>query len=265
MSVRVVVDSSASLPAEVVQRLDIEVLGLHRLADDKAESTSGLGTLELVVAYARQLERGGDDGVVALHVAKQLSSTHQSAVAAAAVFDGAVDVVDTGTVGMAVGAAAMAAATRAQAGGSLAECAAAARETLHGSATWVYLPTVDSIRKSGRLSPGTALLSAALLAVKPILRIADGRFELAGKTRTATKAMARLVELVRSAAGGSPALVAIQHAHAATQAEHLRGVLSEQLPDGSTVLVTEMPAELIVHAGVGAVGVSLVRGEHHCG
>ena len=113
MPVRIVTDSSAGLPADVVEELGITVVDLHVMADGEGDgaSTAGLSSLELVAAYARQLERGGDEGVLALHLAKELSSTWSAAVQAAAIFpEEQVRVIETGSVGMAVGAAAMTAA-----------------------------------------------------------------------------------------------------------------------------------------------------------
>lgn len=268
MSVRIVTDSSSGIPAEILAELDITVVDLHVLTKEGKDgkdgkenveaSTSGLSTLELVAAYARQLERGGDDGVVALHLANSLSSTYSAAVAAAAVFDGAVTVVETGTVGMAVGAAAMAAATRAQQGADLQECEQTAVDTLRRSATWVYLPKIDGLRRSGRLSAGTAMLSAATLATKPIMRIADGKLELAGKTRTQTKAFTKLTELVVECARGKPSFIALQHNDAEDAAEELQDVFEQVLPEGTSFLVTTLTEALAVHVGPGAVGVSAV-------
>jgi len=66
MPVRVVTDTSAGLPEHVARDLGITVLDLHMVGDEDDKSTSGLSSLELAAAYARQLERGGDAGVVAL-------------------------------------------------------------------------------------------------------------------------------------------------------------------------------------------------------
>lgn len=264
MPVRIVTDSSSGLPDAVGEELDITVVDLHVMHDDKEgeeTSTAGLSALELTAAYARQLERGGDDGVLALHLSKELSSTWASAVQAAAVFPDTVEVIDTGTVGMAVGAAAMAAAKLALEGADLATCRAMAEDTLARSATWVYLHRIDEIRRSGRMSTGTTLLSAALLATKPIMQVREGRLELAGKTRTQTKAFARLVELVREHAGEDPLFLAIQHNDAAEAAERLRDLLEEALPGGSSCMLLEMEETLAVHAGPGAIGVSVVFAE----
>ena len=170
MSVRIVVDSSAGLPSDIAEQLGITVAELHVMDDDGGGSTSGLSAVELAAIYARQLERGGDDGVVALHLSKSLSSTWSAAVSASAVFDESVRVVDTHTVGMAVGAAAMAAASLAREGADLDACERIAENTLASSETWVYLSQLDDLRKSGRLSTGTAAVSYTHLTL-PTKRI----------------------------------------------------------------------------------------------
>ena len=260
MTVRVVTDSSSTIPPEIAEELDITVLDLHvmerEVKDHVETSTTGLNTLELVAAYARQLERGGDDGVVALHLSHQLSSTHSAATGAAAVFNGLVEVIETKNVAMAVGAAAMEAARLAQTGADLETCAAAARDSLARSSTWVYLHKIDDLRRSGRLSAGTTMLSAALLATKPIMVLKDGKFELVGKTRTQSKAFARLVDLVVERAADEPAFIAIQHRDAQEAAEELEELLQDAMPDGTSYMLIELSQPLGVHAGDGAIGVS---------
>ena len=258
MTVRVVVDSSAGLPAEVVRELDITVADMHVVGTGEEKGTSGLSSLELAACYARQLERGGDDGVVALHLSKALSSTWSAAVAASAVFPGTVRVVETDAAGMSVGAAAMAAATVAREGGDLAACEAMAKSTLARAETWIYLHQLDDLRKAGRLPTGTAVLSAALLANKPILRMHDGKLELAGKTRTQSKAFAKLTELVVERAAKEPVFAAIQHADAAEAAGQLGAMLEEGLPPGSRVMLEPLVDVLAVHTGPGAIGLSVV-------
>lgn len=166
--------------------------------EEDAPTTAGLGPLELTAAYARLLERGGDEGVVALHLSRELSSTWTSATQAAGVFNGLVEVLDTRSAGMVLGQAAIAASQASAAGGSLAECTAAAQHVLDGAEVWLYVHRLDVMARGGRLSTAQRLLSTAL-AIKPILHLAGGKIELAAKTRTQSKAMARLVTLAESA------------------------------------------------------------------
>lgn len=259
MPVRIVTDSSAGLPPAVVEELGITVVDLHVMNEGHQEaSTAGLSSLELVAAYARQLERGGDEGVLALHLSKELSSTWSSAVQAAAIFPDTVRVIDTGSVGMAVGAAAMAAAKLALEGADLQTCHDMAESTLRRSATWIYLQRVEEIRRSGRLSAATTVLSAALLATKPIMRVREGKLELAGKTRTQTKAFARLAELVAEHTDDQPVFLAIQHNETPGPARELQELLEDELPEGSSIMCLPMDETLTVHTGPGAIGVSVV-------
>ena len=249
MPVRIVTDSSACLPDSIIEDLDITVIDLHMMNRGDDRSTSGLSSLELVACYARQLERGGDEGVLALHLSKELSSTWSNAVAAAAVFDDdMVRVIDTNCIGMGLGAAAMAAATMAQNGATLEDCYKAAVSTLERS------------RKSGRLSATTSLMSTAL-AMRPIMHLKDGRLDVAAKTRTPSKALAKIVELVGAYADTTPLFIAIQQHEARETAKHLQLQLEEALPDGTTFMAVDMDPVLAVHSGPGAIAVSAVQAD----
>ena len=86
MAVRVITDSAAGLPRELAEQLSITVIDLHLMErhgkDGLEQSTSGLSALELAAAYGREMERSQDDGVVAIHLSKELSSTYSAAVTA---------------------------------------------------------------------------------------------------------------------------------------------------------------------------------------
>ncbi|AHW64721.1 hypothetical protein CGLY_11380 [Corynebacterium glyciniphilum AJ 3170] len=198
MSVLVVTDSSACLPPALATEYGITVLDFHAEGEGDDETTAGLGALELTACYARLLERSGDDGVVALHISKELSGTWSSASQAAAVLDGRVEVIDTMSGGMVIGQAAIAAARCADEGGSLDECRGAAQHVIDTGQLWLFVNRLDTLARGGRLTAGQRLLSTAL-AIKPIMHLAGGRLELAAKTRTRSKAMERMVTLAANA------------------------------------------------------------------
>ena len=259
--IRVVTDSAAGLPADIVEELGISVVDLHVMEShgkDGAElSTSGLTALELAALYGREMERSGDDGVLAIHLSKELSSTWSAAVTASGVFPDTVRVIDSGTAGMVMGAAAMTAAKLAQEGASLTECYEGARDTLERGHTWVYLNSTEDLRRSGRMSAATAMLSTALLATKPIMAVQAGKLEMVGKTRTQTKAFTKLVDLVASRAEGKPAFVAVQYNDNEAAARRLEELLRMALPESSFMRVA-LTDVLSVHVGPGAIGVSVV-------
>ncbi|MBK4163976.1 DegV family protein [Corynebacterium macginleyi] len=262
MTVRVVTDSAASLPPETAVALAITVIDLHVLDSEdnsgKLRTTSGLSSLELAAAYGREMEKSQDDGVIAIHLSKKLSSTWSASAAAAAVFPDTVRVIDSGSAGMVMGAAAMAAATKAAQGAALEECHAAALDSIGRAATWLYLHSIEDMRRSGRMSAATAMLSTAFLASKPIMSIVDGKLELVGKTRTQTKAFTKLVEMISARAAGKPAFIAIQHNQTSEAADKLQSLLRDALPEGTSFINTPLTEVLAVHAGPSAIGVSAV-------
>ena len=199
MTVRVVTDSSSCLTVESAREWGITVLPLHVVSSDDASSTSGLTALELAAAYGREMERSDDDGVVAVHLGQKLSSTWSAAVAASAVFEGKVRVIETDSIGMPVGEAAMAAARAAKDGGDLEECARRASMITGHSQLFLYLERTDGLRRSGRMSTMSSLMSSAL-PVKSLFSLHDGSFGVVARTRTQAKAFTRLVNMVVDAA-----------------------------------------------------------------
>lgn len=247
--------------------LGIGVIDLHVMdgvgKDGSEQSTAGVSAIELAAFYGRQMERaaasGGKEAVLAIHLSKDLSSTYSSAVTASGAFAAdALSVIDSGTTGMSMGAAVMAAARLAQDGADLDECVTAAEDTLARSNTWVYLSSTEDLRRSGRMSTATAILSTALLATKPIMELVQGKVDLVGKTRTQTKAFSKLVELAIERAEGAPAFVAIQHNDDEEAAQRLHGLLDGALPEGSSFMLLPLGGVLSVHVGPGAIGVSAV-------
>lgn len=287
MTVHVVTDSSSCLTQEMADKAGVTIVDLHTSGKGAERTTAGLGALELTACYARLLERGGDDGVVAVHISKELSATWSNATTAAGIFDGLVRVLDTNSVAMTNGFAALKAAEVAREGGSLDEVAKAAQAVIAESNLLLYLHRLDTMRKGGRLSPGQTLLSTAL-AIKPILRLTEGKIALAAKTRTQHKAMEKMVDMVtevvtdevqRAAEAGTDprtVKVAVQQVSAVEVAEKLVTSMRENIArtaaaaedaakeaDTPASKIPEVDFELMeasevlaIHSGPGAIAVS---------
>ncbi|WP_295627408.1 DegV family protein [uncultured Corynebacterium sp.] len=257
--VQIVVDESACVADDVAKRHGITVVPLGVDEAEGEVTTSAIGPLPLCAAYARGLERGGDAGVVALHLGKGLSATWSNAVAAATVLDG-VHVVDTSTVGAGLGAAAVAAAEKAAEGGDLDDCVAVADDVLSRNRLWLYVPKLEPLRRGGRISTGQAVLSTAL-AIKPIVGIEDGALGLVAKCRTEAKVLDKLVDLAATEAAGRPAHVMLHHSGAMERVEELHAMLSLELADGSTFDIVDLPAPLVAHTGPGAYALGMIVAE----
>lgn len=271
MSVVVVTDSSARLPADLLGQWDIRVVPLHVLVDgddlrDGVDdmptdlyqrpqvSTAGASPAELARVYRAACADSAEDGVVAVHLSTALSSTLGAAQHAAAEFAGAVRVVDSRSAGMGTGFAALAAARAARTGAELDEVVAQAESAASRVSAYLVVQRLDNLRRSGRIGAAASWLGTAL-AVKPLLRLDDGKLVLAQRVRTSSKATAAMVEQVLDTVGEQRAALAVQHVDNPAGAADVAATLAGALPACGPPIVTDLGPVLGVHLGPGAVGV----------
>lgn len=271
MSVVIVTDSSARLPADLIGRWDIRVVPLHVLVDGKdlrdgidevpadlyqrpQVSTAGASPAELARTYRTALADSDGDGVVAVHLSTALSSTVGAAQHAAAEFGGAVRVIDSKSAGMGTGFVALAAARAARTGAQLDEVVAQAESAASRVSAYIVVQRLDNLRRSGRIGAAASWLGTAL-AVKPLLRIDEGKLVLAQRVRTTSKATAAMVEQVLETVGERRAALAVQHVDNPAGAADVAATLASALPACGSAVVTDLGPVLGVHLGPGAVGV----------
>ncbi|MEV0250930.1 DegV family protein [Nocardia sp. NPDC050712] len=277
MAVVVVTDSSASLPAALVAELDIDVIPLHVLVGDRAVregvdpididysadtvTTSAPAPGEMCEVYEAALARSGGDGVVAVHISRQLSGTWEAGRQAVRDMDAAdrIRLVDSLGAGLATGLPALAAARRARSGAELDIVFDTAEATSGRARTFILVNRTEQLRRGGRLSSAAAFFGSELVT-KPLLQIVGGKLELREKVRTRSKAYAKLVAAVVDAAGDDGAAIGVQHLGAPDGAETLAAQLRETVPGIRELIITEFGPALGVHLGAGAVGVLVVPG-----
>jgi DegV family protein with EDD domain len=156
-------------------------------------------------------------------------------------------------VAMALGFCALAAAESAEAGGTVDEAVTAAEKRAAGTSTYFYVDTLDYLRRGGRIGAAQALLGSAL-AVKPLLQLDGGRIELLEKVRTASKAIARLEEIVAERAGSAQVDIAVHHLAAPERASALADRLRARVPGVVDLHVSEVGAVIGAHTGPGLLG-----------
>lgn len=272
MPVIVVTDSSARLPEDMIAEWGIQVVPLHILVDgndlrdgvDEAPAdlyqrqvtTAGASPTELAAVYREALSDSDGDGVVAVHISNELSSTLGAAQHAAREFDGAVRVVDSKSAGMGTGFVALAAARAAREGGDLSTVAAQAEATVPRVHAFLVVQRLENLRRSGRIGAAASWLGTAL-ALKPLLRIDDGKLVLAQRVRTTSKATVAMVEHVLAVVGEQRAALAVHHVDNPAGAAEVAATLAGALPGCGPAVVTDLGPVLGVHLGPGAVGVVL--------
>ncbi|MEH0984330.1 DegV family protein [Micromonospora sp. CPCC 205556] len=280
MPVAVVTDSTAYLPPELVQahRLTVVPLtvvlngaeGLEGVETFPADATRVLSGRRVTVSTSRpapeqfartyrELLAAGADGVVSVHLSAELSGTVEAAQLAAAEVGDRVTVVDSRATGMALGFPVLAAATAAGSGADLAGVRDAALAAVARTTIWFYVDTLEFLRRGGRINAAEALLGTAF-SVKPIMHMPDGAIVLRDKVRTASRGIARLVDLAVEAAGDDDVDLAVHHLAAPQRAEQLVEALTARFGDRlHHIHVTEAGAVVAAHAGPGLASVVVHR------
>ncbi|MFJ6945062.1 DegV family protein [Streptomyces wuyuanensis] len=271
--VAIVTDSTAYLPPQTMESHGITavpltvVLGNQALEEGTEISARSLAQAlqkrravttsrpspETFAATYKATAEAGATGIVSLHLSSEFSGTYDAAVLAAREAPVPVRVVDTGMVAMALGFCALAAAEAVDAGGSLDEAVAAAEKRAAGTSAFFYVDTLDYLRRGGRIGAAQALFGSAL-AVKPLLQLEGGRIELKEKVRTASKAIARLEEIVAERAGAGRVDIAVHHLAAPERASVLAERLRERVPNVGELHVSEVGAVIGAHTGPGLLG-----------
>ena len=281
MAVKIVTDSTADLPSDIVNELGITVVpanvrfgndaykdGVDLSSDEFFDklvngpdfpTTSQPSIGEFRDAYERVAE--GADGIVSVHVSGKLSGTMNSATqgASQAGADCPIEVLDTRQASMGSGLVAMAAARAAQDGASVEEAANAARSAIDRSQCFALLDTLDYLIKGGRIGKARGAIGK-LLRIKPMIILRDGEVNDLAKERARSRAVARLR---RTAEEFAPlAAVAVMYSTDPDEARALAADLSPLLTDGADAPMTARfgPA-LGTYVGPNSLGITLLSAE----
>ncbi|WP_343600062.1 DegV family protein [Mycobacterium sp.] len=277
MSVVVVTDSSACLPDDLRRKWAIRVIPLHVLLDDAdlrdgvddvpedlllrgRATTAAPAPAEISEVYRQALADSGGDGVVAVHLSAELSGTVGVAATTAADIGAGVRIVDSRSTAMSTGFVALAAAGAAAAGADLDAVAAAAGAAVLRNHGFIVPNRLDNLRRSGRIGGAAAWLGTRL-SLKPLLCIDDGEVVLAQRIRTASRALAAMVDRVCELVSDRPAAIAVQHADNPDAAAGVAAALAGRLPACGPAIVTGLGPVLALHVGAGAVAVCVEVGD----
>ena len=215
--VKILTDSTADIPPDVVERLGIMVLpmkihvgqktlrdGIDITAQDffqKAEhapappTTTPPSPREFEEAFA-ELTRQSDE-VVAIFVSSKLSQTFRIATRAAAPLLGRskIVIIDSQLITVGLGMLVTAAAQAAADGASLDDVVRLVRGLIPRIYIAFFVETLDYLERGGRVGKAQALLGG-MLNIKPLLILEEGEIVALEKVRTRQKAIEKLVEFI---------------------------------------------------------------------
>ena len=284
MSKRVVVvtDSTADLPAPLIKELDIRIVPIllnlggktyrdgvdltppafYRLlrASPTIPKTSSPSVGDFLRVYAQAAEEGS--GVVAIHLAAELSAVYKTAALASQLIDTApIRVIDSRCAAMAQGLVVLEAARAASSGADLSEVVARAKDLSHKVRLLAVLETLDYLHRGGRIG-NAAHLVGATLRIKPVLTVHQGKVELVAVPRTKIQAFRRIVQEIERQAHGQAIHAGIFHSDAGGEAQALRERLTQRVKCAE-LHITEFTPVMGAHTGPGVVGVAYYVSDSH--
>lgn len=267
--VRIIADTTSSLPLELTKKLGIAVIpqlvtfGEQTFRDDgeidtatflqKLKASSVLPktaapphSLYLPI-FKEAAERG--ESVIVVAPSQKVSGTVRSAETAKQDFPGAdIRIIDTQTIAGNLGSLVLMAHQMAQAGANADEISTTIQALIPRSRTYFVLDTLEYLQKGGRIGGAKALIGE-LLQVKPILQINHGQVEQFEQERTKKKATARLIDIVAEQVKDSPApRLCIMEIDALDEAKALQAELTARTGI-KDIPIYEMPPAIVVHAG----------------
>jgi len=268
------VSDSTSVDQEMAKRLDVIVVPLKVVIGASSYDEDAAASPESVAAaleqrspvstsrpppeaFLREYEKAakaGAEAIVSIHLSGEVSGTYESAELAGRDASIPVVTVDSRHLGMGTGFAVEAAAAALDAGASAETAADVARERAAATTALFYVDTLEFLRRGGRVGVAAALVGSAL-AVKPLLKVEDGRIVPLEKVRTSGKALIRLEELAVTAAGRQPVDIAVSHLANAERADMLARRLRERVHDVHELVVNQVGAVIGAHVGPGMLAV----------
>ncbi|UJF35283.1 DegV family protein [Paenibacillus hexagrammi] len=277
-SIRIVTDSTADIPLEVRQALNIEMVPLKISFGDeqyldavslqsdqfydklKASShfprTSQPSTDEFLSVYKRLALEPGTQ-VLSIHLSSALSGTFQSASIASMMLEEEtgvkVHVLDSRSASYGIGALVVYAAEAARDGQSVEQIIERIQLMRENFYIYFLVDTLEFLQKGGRIGKASALFGS-LLNIKPILSIdSEGEVTAVDKVRGSKKAIARIMELLDAdLSGRSIRKLYIAHANNGEGAELLREAIAERFGEMQVEYVILGPV-IGAHAGPGTI------------
>ncbi|HEY0804726.1 MAG TPA: DegV family protein [Pseudonocardiaceae bacterium] len=273
--VAIVTDSCACVPADLAARMGVRVVQQQlRIGDDFDDEARVSG--ERIVSAMRgrmavttappdpgaffwayqDAAVSGASAVVSLHVSSRMSQTCEMAKEAARQTRVPVHVLDSGTLGMSLGFAVLAAARVALAGGALGQVLAIAGVRIARSTELLHVDTLEYLRRGGRIGAAQHLIGSAL-ALKPMLTVRRGEVTPLDRTVGADRALRKMVDRAVTLAGGRPVDLAVEHIGSDERVPGVLAALRERVGNLKELLPVAVTSIITAHVGPGAMGITI--------
>jgi DegV family protein with EDD domain len=269
MTLKIVTDSTADLPPELANELNITVVPEYvrfgnkvyrdrvditeddfyrRLLNDPVHPNTTQPAPQDFADVYRKLSQEAE-GIISIHLSRKLSGTYDSAVRGKEMAESKcpIEVIDSQVVSMGLGQLAIVANSAIKSGRSLKQVVEEVKRTIPDIHLLGLLDTLKYLALGGRIGKVQALLGS-ILDVKPLLTIKDGELVPAGRVRSRNKGIDRLFDFVKNALDIQD--LSIVYNTTPEEAQSLLGRVGSIFPKERITLARLGPA-LGVHAGPG--------------
>lgn len=272
MSIKIVTDSTCDLPPSLIQQYDITVVPLYinfadksyrdgvdlsrqqfyeKLPESPVQPTTSVPGIGAFMEAYQALIANDADQIVSIHIAAKLSNTVNIArLAAEAMDDVAITVIDSHQLTVGTGLQVLEAAHLAYEGKTVSDIVAAIQDMRPRLYTFAALDTLTYLRRSGRLSNFQAILGS-LLDLKPLLSMNHNEINM-DKVRTQKRAMDWLVKFFGDL--GALEQVVLVHTNASARLQTLWQRVMHLVPHISSPIAVDVTPVLGAHLGPGVVG-----------
>jgi len=210
MTVKIITDSVADIPAEVIAELGITVIPVlvrfgeetyrdgidittdqfyEKLVNTRVMPSTAVPSMDMFArTYAKLAEEM--DEILVIMLSSKLSGLYNAALQSAELVEGEcrIEVVDSGCAVMAQGFVVIKAARAARDGAGMDEILEIIRRELPRVEIRAAFDTLEYLKRGGRIGRAAALMGS-MLKVNPVITLKDGVVEPAGRTRSRTKAI----------------------------------------------------------------------------
>lgn len=278
MTVAIVTDSTADLPPNLAEELDVRVVPLtvsfgtesyldgvtikgeefyQRLQSEKVFPTTAQPSVGAFVEAYRDLAQRAE-GILSIHLSSTLSGTYNSAVQAEAELAGSgapISVIDSRHVSMGLGLIVVELAKAARDGAGVPALNRLAEDLIPRTRIYFMVDTLEYLHRGGRIGRASAFLGS-LLRFHPLCEIKDGAVEPLERPRSRRKGIQRLRELADDAKPVAAASVVGSADPDAARA--LADGIADICADRG-VIVSEFGPVVGAHAGPGTIGFAYIE------
>jgi DegV family protein with EDD domain len=275
LTVRIVTDSTADLPTDILQELDITVVpacvifgnktyrdGIdisqdevyHKMIDENiSASTSQPPPIDFATTYRKLLKN--TDEIVSIQATSKLSGLYNSALQGREMTNenNRIAVVDSLSVSMGLGLLTILAARLAKMGENLPTIVDSVKQSIPQIRLWGFFDTLKYALQGGRLGKAKALLGS-VLPIKAILTMREGELHPTGAVRTRIKGIERLVDNYRKSVDVQDA--AVVYSTTPNDANTLRERINS-ISDKIPIHISRLGPALGVHGGPGTLILAL--------